>query len=95
MRGVEGEGFGALIDRPDIVVTRMSEEHGVLDLRSTNWRPHVGEQVRIVPNHVCVVTHLNDSIYGVRGDAVETSWAVSARGREGALAAAGSPAREA
>jgi D-serine deaminase-like pyridoxal phosphate-dependent protein len=81
MRGVEGEGFGALIDRPDVVVTRMSEEHGILDLRHTAWRPRVGEQVRIVPNHVCVVVHLNDAVYGVRGDQVETSWAVEARGR--------------
>ncbi|HEX6314656.1 MAG TPA: D-TA family PLP-dependent enzyme, partial [Gemmatimonadaceae bacterium] len=84
MRGVEGEGFGALLDRPDVVVQRMSEEHGILDLSRTDWRPSVGDQVRIVPNHVCIVVHLNDTIYGVRGTQVETSWPVSARGREGA-----------
>ena len=81
MRGVEGEGFGALLDRPEIVVSRLSEEHGILDLSNTDWRPVVGEQVRIVPNHVCVVVHLNDEIEGVRGDVLETSWPVSARGR--------------
>jgi D-serine deaminase-like pyridoxal phosphate-dependent protein len=81
MRGVEGEGFGALLDRPEVVVTRMSEEHGVLDLRSSNWRPRVGDLVRIVPNHVCIVVHLNDVIHGVRGDQVEASWPVAARGR--------------
>ena len=81
MRGAEGEGFGALIDRPDVVVTRMSEEHGILDLRHTTWRPRVGDQVRIVPNHVCVVVHLNDVIHGVRGDQVEARWPVAARGR--------------
>jgi D-serine deaminase-like pyridoxal phosphate-dependent protein len=93
MRGVAGEGFGALIDRPDVTVQRMSEEHGILDLSQTSWRPSVGEQVRIVPNHVCVVVHLNDTIHGVRGEQVETSWPVSARGRGGAPAAPGSPAR--
>lgn len=93
VRGADGEGFGVLYDRHDVHVSRMSEEHGILDLGGTDWRPRVGEQVRIVPNHVCVVTHLNDTIYGVRGDAVETSWAVSARGREGARGAAGLPAR--
>jgi D-serine deaminase-like pyridoxal phosphate-dependent protein len=82
MRGVAGEGFGALLDRPEVTVQRMSEEHGILDLASTEWHPEVGEQVRIVPNHVCVVVHLNDRIYGVRGDAVETSWPVTARGRQ-------------
>jgi D-serine deaminase-like pyridoxal phosphate-dependent protein len=81
MRGVEGEGFGALLDRPDVTVQRMSEEHGILDLKNTDWRPQVGEQVRIVPNHVCVVVHLNDVMYGVRGDVVEATWPVAARGR--------------
>ncbi|MGQ0539912.1 MAG: alanine racemase [Gemmatimonadaceae bacterium] len=81
LRGVVGEGFGALQDRPAVTVQRMSEEHGILDLRDCDWRPEVGEQVRIVPNHVCVVVHLNDTMYGVRGDVVETSWPVAARGR--------------
>ena len=81
MRGTAGEGFGALLDRPDVVVVRMSEEHGILDLSATDWRPGVGELVRVVPNHVCIVVHLNDVIYGVRGDRVERSWPVDARGR--------------
>lgn len=77
----EGDGWAALLDRPEVVVTRMSEEHGVLDLRNTDWRPRVGDRVRLVPNHVCIVTHLFDEIVGVRGDYVETSWPVEARGR--------------
>lgn len=81
MRGVAGEGFGALLDRPEVVVERMSEEHGILNLSATDWRPRVGDQVRIVPNHVCIVVHLNDSIFGVRGEQLESSWPVSARGR--------------
>ncbi|MGH7711139.1 MAG: alanine racemase [Gemmatimonadaceae bacterium] len=81
MRGVPGEGFGALLDRPDVTVQRMSEEHGILDLKESDWRPEVGEQVRIVPNHVCVVVHLNDVMYGLRGDVVEATWPVVARGR--------------
>jgi D-serine deaminase-like pyridoxal phosphate-dependent protein len=75
-------GYGALLDRPEVTVQRMSEEHGILDLSRTNWRPAVGDVVRVVPNHVCIVVHLNDTIYGVRGEIVETQWAVAARGRE-------------
>jgi D-serine deaminase-like pyridoxal phosphate-dependent protein len=75
-------GFGALLDRPDVVVSRMSEEHGILDLSSTDWRPKVGELVRVVPNHVCIVTHLNDLIWGVRNGIAETRWSVAARGRD-------------
>jgi D-serine deaminase-like pyridoxal phosphate-dependent protein len=82
MRGTDAaDGFGALLDRPDVVVKSMSEEHGILDLSRTDWRPNVGDRVRIVPNHVCIVVHLNDTIVGVRGETVETTWPVTARGR--------------
>jgi D-serine deaminase-like pyridoxal phosphate-dependent protein len=80
--GQSTPGFGALLDRPDVVVTRMSEEHGILDLSATDWRPKVGDVVRVVPNHVCIVVHLNDLVYGVRNGVVETRWPVAARGRE-------------
>jgi D-serine deaminase-like pyridoxal phosphate-dependent protein len=81
MRGAEGEGFGILLDHPDIVVRAMSEEHGLLDLSKSGWRPAVGDRVRVIPNHVCIVVHLFDIVHGVRGETVETSWPVAARGR--------------
>lgn len=81
VRGAEGEGWGALVDRPEVVVSRMSEEHGILDLARTSWRPRVGDQVRIVPNHVCIVVHLNDEVAGIDGDRVVERWTVDARGR--------------
>jgi D-serine deaminase-like pyridoxal phosphate-dependent protein len=80
LRTTAGDGFGALLDRPEVVVKAMSEEHGLLDLGQTPWRPRVGERVRIVPNHVCVSVNLHDTIWGVRGDQVERSWAVAGRG---------------
>ena len=81
VRGADGEGFGQLLEHPEVVVARMSEEHGVLDLADSDWRPAIGERVRVVPNHVCIVVHLNDLVYGSRGARVETSWPVAARGR--------------
>jgi D-serine deaminase-like pyridoxal phosphate-dependent protein len=82
MRGTDSaDGFGCVLGRHDVVVKSMSEEHGILDLSSTSWRPQVGEKVRVIPNHVCIVVHLNDIIAGVRGDDVETTWPVAARGR--------------
>ena len=77
----EGDGYGLVLNQPDVVVSRMSEEHGILDLSKTAWRPKLGEQVRIIPNHVCIVVHNFDEIIGVRGHAVETRWPVAARGR--------------
>jgi D-serine deaminase-like pyridoxal phosphate-dependent protein len=81
MRGADSPGFGALLDRPEVTVKSMSEEHGILDLSRTGWTPRIGELVRVVPNHVCIVVHLNDEIYGVRGASVERTWVVAARGR--------------
>jgi D-serine deaminase-like pyridoxal phosphate-dependent protein len=89
LRGNEtAGGFGALLDRPDVIVKAMSEEHGLLDLTRTSWRPRVGEMVRVVPNHVCIVVHLNDVMFGIREDRVERSWPVEARGRTAATPSA-------
>lgn len=57
-----GGGFGVLLDRPEVSVVSLSEEHGVLDLAGTDWTPRVGERVRIVPNHVCVSVNLQDHL---------------------------------
>jgi D-serine deaminase-like pyridoxal phosphate-dependent protein len=81
LRGAAGEGFGSLLEHPEVVVKGMSEEHGLLDLSRTSWKPRVGERVRVIPNHVCIVVHLNDTMHGIRGERVEKSWPVEARGR--------------
>lgn len=82
LRGAEGVGFGALLDRPEVTVKQMSEEHGILDLSHTDWMPTVGSLVRVVPNHVCIAVHLADTMHGIRSDIVERSWPITARGRE-------------
>jgi D-serine deaminase-like pyridoxal phosphate-dependent protein len=79
IRGADAPGFGVLLDRPDVTVKGMSEEHGLLDLSHTDWKPRIGERVRIVPNHVCVSVNLHDRLWGVHGDAIETSWPIQAR----------------
>jgi len=81
MRGAPGEGFGCLLDDAAVVVKSMSEEHGILDLSRSDRRLRVGDRVRVVPNHVCIVVHLADVVYGVRDGALESSWPVAARGR--------------
>lgn len=77
----DGDGWACVLDHPEVRISRMSEEHGILDLSTTTWRPRVGDRVRLVPNHVCLVVQQFDDIVGVRGESVETSWPVRARGR--------------
>ncbi|MBA2687632.1 MAG: alanine racemase [Gemmatimonadaceae bacterium] len=81
IRGTPGEGFGSLLEHPEVTVRGMSEEHGILELKDSNWRPEVGERVRVIPNHVCIVVHLFDELVGVRGATIDKRWAVAARGR--------------
>src|SRR5262249_11427620 len=58
-----------------------AEEHGFLDLTRSNARPKVGEVVRVIPNHVCVVVNMVDRMIAVRGDKVVDVLPVAARGR--------------
>jgi D-serine deaminase-like pyridoxal phosphate-dependent protein len=74
------QGFGALLDRPEVVVSQMSEEHGILDLSRSDWKPRVGDRVRVVPNHVCVSVHLQDRVAFADAGALEVR-TVAARGR--------------
>ncbi|HEU4452940.1 MAG TPA: alanine racemase, partial [Longimicrobium sp.] len=76
----EGGGYGALLDRPEVAVKAVSEEHGLLDLSGTGWRPRVGDRVRVVPNHVCASVNLQERLFGVRGDDVVATWEVAGRG---------------
>jgi D-serine deaminase-like pyridoxal phosphate-dependent protein len=59
----QGEGYGLFPEYPEVTITRLSEEHAVLDLRGSPRKPEIGERVRIIPNHACVVTNLHDQIY--------------------------------
>lgn len=79
IRGSDAPGFGALLDRPEVFVRALSEEHGILDLSRTDWRPRVGDRVRIVPNHVCVSVNLHDRLWAARDTEVVGWWPVAAR----------------
>ncbi len=80
IRGANAPGFGALLDRPEVYVKALSEEHGLLDVSMTDWRPRIGERVRIVPNHVCVSVNLQPRLWLARREELVGSYEVSARG---------------
>ena len=73
-------GHGAVLDDPDALFFGLSEEHGHLDIGHSNRPYRLGERLRIVPNHVCATINMHDTLYGIRGDLVETVWTVAARG---------------
>ena len=49
----------------------------------SNDRPKVGDVVRVVPNHVCVVVNMVDRLIAVRGGEIVDVLSVAARGRLG------------
>jgi D-serine deaminase-like pyridoxal phosphate-dependent protein len=75
------EGFGHVVEYPQLAIAKLSEEHGHVDCGASNARPRIGERVTIIPNHACVVTNLHDHVYGMHGDRVERVFRVEARGR--------------
>ena len=75
------DGHGLILEHPQARIARFAEEHGFLDLGRSNTRPQVGDIVRIVPNHVCVVVNMMDEVVMVRGEEIVGTLRVEARGK--------------
>lgn len=75
------DGYGLILEHPQARIARFAEEHGFLDLTKSNTRPAVGDVVRIVPNHVCVVVNMSDEVVMVRGNEMVGILPVAARGK--------------
>jgi D-serine deaminase-like pyridoxal phosphate-dependent protein len=72
--------FGAVAGYPEAHVTRLSEEHGVLEF-SAPADLRIGDRVAIVPNHICPVINLADSVSVIVDGILAERWVVTARGR--------------
>ncbi len=73
-------GYGHVLGREDITIDQLSEEHGRLVTEGPIGLK-VGDKLRIVPNHACVVTNLVDSLTVIGEDMSEPEvWPVAARG---------------
>lgn len=73
-------GYGVIVGHEDAVIERLSEEHGIVRVPD-NSKFAVGQQIRIIPNHCCVVTNLHDRLVGVRDGKFEKYITVDARGK--------------
>lgn len=82
-------GFGALSPSPSpdlaphdgFLVERLSEEHATVKVLDGAPGLKIGDRVRVVPNHSCVVSNMVDTVHLVDGTAVVESVPVAARGR--------------
>jgi D-serine deaminase-like pyridoxal phosphate-dependent protein len=74
------DGYGYICEYPGAKIYSLSEEHGHVDFSACARKPEIGERLTIIPNHCCTVTNLFDEVVGARGDQVEVTWKVAARG---------------
>jgi D-serine deaminase-like pyridoxal phosphate-dependent protein len=65
---------------PSIVIERLSEEHATARVPPACGL-RIGDRVRILPNHACVVTNLMDELLLTDGTRIEDRLAIAARGR--------------
>ncbi len=75
------DGFGHVREYPEAKLYALNEEHGMLDVGLCDRRPDIGDMVRIIPNHACVVSNLFDTVNVVRGGRLDGTYVVAARGR--------------
>jgi D-serine deaminase-like pyridoxal phosphate-dependent protein len=74
-------GYGALMGHETVTIASLSEEHGVIELAEASDWPRVGDRLRIIPNHCCVVSNLHDRVHLLGADGQIETVPVAARGR--------------
>lgn len=72
-------GFGYVVGRPDIHISKLNEEHGFIE-SAKPLNLEIGDKIAIIPNHSCVLPNLTDKIYGIRKGRLERMIPIEARG---------------
>ncbi|MGI8383993.1 D-TA family PLP-dependent enzyme [Robertmurraya sp. P23] len=73
-------GFGHVMGHPEIVIERLSEEHGVgILLQETTLK--LNDKVQIIPNHACTMVNQFDEYMVHENGRVMDIWKVDARGK--------------
>ena len=74
-------GHGQILEYPEALITKLSEEHGQVDVTRCATRPKVGERVRVIPNHICPCINLQDAVWWHDTEGPIRRLAVDSRGR--------------
>jgi D-serine deaminase-like pyridoxal phosphate-dependent protein len=71
--------YGALKDYPGAVITRASEEHGIIENADLPLR--VGDKVEVIPNHACATCNMHDDLFITGDQLLLDTWPILARGK--------------
>lgn len=75
-------GYGYILGHPDLVIGRLSEEHGVIERRDGSpIALQIGDRIQIVPNHVCTAVNLHTAGYLMTGPNTLEPFPIVGRGK--------------
>lgn len=74
-------GHGLIVEYPEAKITKLTEEHGQVDVSKCSKVPKIGERVTVVPNHICPCVNLQDLVWCLMPDGRLESLHVDARGK--------------
>ncbi len=75
------EGLGRIVGFDDVVINSMYDEHALIYNKDFRNKVQVGDKVEIIPNHICPVVNLYDSLYLVSGEDVLEEIQIDCRGK--------------
>jgi D-serine deaminase-like pyridoxal phosphate-dependent protein len=73
-------GHGLIVEHPDAVIFKLSEEHAHVDISGCAQKPEIGGRVTVLVNHCCVSNNLFPRVVGHRNGEVELEWPILAKG---------------
>ncbi len=56
-------GYALVEGNPDLHLSRMNEEHGIITSDSGDTGLHVGQVISLIPNHVCTAINMQNEVY--------------------------------
>ena len=73
-------GYGYLPHAPQARITKLSEEHGQIDISGCDQQFKIAQRIAIIPNHACVAMNMQNQVHLVRRNEVLETLPVAARG---------------
>jgi D-serine deaminase-like pyridoxal phosphate-dependent protein len=62
------EGYGYVADNPDLILSRVNEEHGIITSKSGCTGLKVGQKICITPVHICSTVNLHNYVWLMDGE---------------------------
>jgi len=81
MPNVFNKGYGFFPNEPELILKKLSEEHGIIQVPKGYRKIKIGEKLEIIPNHACVVPNLMEDLYIAKGERIIGKWPVLCRGK--------------